>query len=151
MSDNPYSAPEHASAGGQPETEEKNYGGIGRLAYFSISVGLQVGITILAGILGAALGPESGAGLASIISIGAMLVTFYFASQRLKNTGYNPWTALLMLIPIVNILIGLRALPVSAGYADHKTLNTPAKIITGIFVVLFILVLLAVLLPALGA
>lgn len=110
----------------------KEYGGIGRLVY----IGGLIGLNIVLGLMGVGvvflLGPESLAAVIVLVRIGGFVLSLALMAQRLINIGTNPWWVLGMLVPILNLLIGVRALICPEGYADHKTLDTPAKIIVGI-------------------
>ena len=53
-----------------------------------------------------------------------------------------------MFVPILNILVGVRALCCPEGYAHHKTLDTPAKVLIGIFIGLLVLVVLGTIISA---
>lgn len=46
------------------------------------------------------------------------------------------------MVPLLNIFVGIRCIAYPEGYEDHKTLDTPAKVIIGIFVGLLVLVIL---------
>jgi uncharacterized protein (DUF983 family) len=53
--------------------------------------------------------------------------------------GYSSWWCLGAFVPILNILIYFRCMACPEGYAYHKTLDTPAKIIAGIILSLMAL------------
>lgn len=139
-SDNPYAAPRSSVAPRRvsSQVDNKAYPGIRRLPYFLISIG----INIFAGLLDIAVFPLVG----SVLGFGAGM---YLMAQRLRNLGYSPLLLLWFLgalIPFLNIivllylaLLGIRCLACPEGYADHKTLDTPAKIIVGIILSLFVL------------
>ena len=136
-----YSAPNAELA---TETVAGNYEGIRRLPYFGYSIGAQVLFY-----LGLFLVGESG----SLFLMAALVAaTAWIVVMRLKNTGWSGWWALGMLVPLLNIYVGLRAIAFPEGYSDHKTLDTPAKVIIGIFVGFFVLGIgAALLIPAMIA
>jgi len=89
--------------------------------------------------------------IAAEIPIAALLILFpaivggiALAYQRCKNIGMNPWWSLGIMVPFLNIFVGLRCLAYPEGYEDHKTLDTPAKVILGILVTLLVLMSIAV-------
>ena len=53
-----------------------------------------------------------------------------------------------MIVPIVNILVGVRYIACPEGYADHQTLDTAGKVIVGLFFAMIALVVLIVVLSA---
>ncbi|MEO5716569.1 MAG: GYF domain-containing protein [Luteolibacter sp.] len=127
------------------------YPGIGRLAYFLISMGLCIVFyAILFVIIFASLRSDSGAGMA----MGALLVGllfavgfFFLAVKRIVNLGMSGWAILWALVPFMNLWIHWRLLACPAGYQDHLTLDTAGKIITGLWIGMFALAFLA---PVIG-
>ncbi len=118
------------------ETVAGNYEGIRRLPYFGYSVGVQVLLYV-----GLFLVGESGFPLLMAVSVAAGV---WLAVMRLKNTGWSGWWVLGMFVPLLNFYVSIRALAFPEGYSDHKTLDTPAKILIGLFVAFFVLVIGAV-------
>ncbi len=127
---------------------QRSYGGIGRLKY--------VGFCMLAGFIynavavGAVALAEAGNGLEAVGSglilfsfVCYMAAGFYIAVLRLKNMGSNPWWCAALIVPLLNFYVGSRMLICPEGYCDHKTLDTPGKIIYGCFIGLFVLVILS--------
>ena len=143
-SNNPYQSPTFVAKtpdqwkGKLPE----GYGGIGRTAYFliSISVGVVNGIVDSA----AAQNNIEVVNLACLII--SLVATVTLAALRLKNLGYRGLWAVGLFVPILNILVTVRCIAAPEGYADHKTLDTPGKVIVGIVLGLFALIVVAVLL-----
>ena len=133
----------------------RSYGGIRRLAYFGYSflAGIIYQLVVLG--LAAALGGGGGAGAGGAATAGMgvaiiacviiyFLVLLYIVSQRLINIGSSPWWCLGMIVPLLNIFVGVRCLVCPEGYADHKTLDGPAKIILGIAIAAIVLAVLAI-------
>ena len=118
--------------------------GIRRLQYFGYSMGVQVLFY-----LGLFLVGESGGLFLMAALVGASV---WLVVMRLKNTGWSGWWVLGMFVPILNIYVGLRALAFPEGYSENKTLDTPAKILIGLFIGFMVLgIAAAVLIPAMIA
>jgi uncharacterized membrane protein YhaH (DUF805 family) len=123
-----------------------DYPGMRRLPYFGWSLGIQfVYYAMLA------VGGENPAMV--MLALAAMTgASIYLLVQRLRNTGSNGWWAALILVPLVNIYIGLKALAFPEGYDDHKQLDTPAKVIMVLFLGSIALgILAAIAIPAMVA
>lgn len=142
---NPYMSPVTESE--TPFVPGRSYGGIGRLAYFGYTflaaILYQVVLLGVAAAAGGAGGPDGnmvlliGTVISFLVYMGVLL---FIVAQRVTNLGSNPWWCLGMLVPFLNILVGLRCLICPEGYTDHKTLDTPGKIIGGIFVAFILLI-----------
>ena len=124
-----------------------SYDGIGRLAYFLRSVALQVVSGFALGTLAALEASDFGIG--AVVGYFLMLAgMFYIAVLRLRNQGASSWWALGLGVPLLNIYVGLRLLAYPEGYADHRTFDTPAKVIIGLFLaVVLISIAVAVFVP----
>lgn len=138
---NPFQAPSVTEVVGD-HIPGREYGGIRRLQYFGFSIGLGFANNILQMLMINA-GVEGAVILLGVIGFG---IGIYLAVLRLQNLGYSGWWALGMFVPLLNILVGLRCLACPEGYADHKTLDTAAKVIIGIFFGLLLLAVAAVVL-----
>lgn len=134
--ENPYSPPQADIA---VRNVSREYGGIRRLHYFGLSMLLGIAQSVIS----VATTPIDTNGTMScgvlFIFVILSLLLVYF---RLKNIGMNPWWALGLVIPILNIFIGVRCLAFQEGYADTKKLDTAGRVIVGI-ILLGILALLA--------
>lgn len=128
--ENPFATPDAELDTGPAPGLLRDYGGIGRLAYFGYTVLFTFLSMFIVGGLAAA------GGLSSLLLTQGILalVSFVLAYKRLINIGDNGWLCLLLMIPLVNIFIGVRCLAYPTGYADHKQLDTAAKVIIGLFV-----------------
>ena len=73
-----------------------------------------------------------------------LLVALVAVHYRLKNIGYNPDLCFLMLVPIVNLFLGIRCLVLQEGYKDTRKLDTVGKIITYIVLALVIALLIMI-------
>lgn len=143
MSDaNPFAAPYDRYEAVDAAVEMRDYGGIGRLQYFGFSVLLSIITNVLQFAIVSADLPAVGIVL-GLLGLGGSIVLIV---QRLKNLGYSGWWAFGFIVPILNILVGLRCLAAPEGYADHKTLDGPAKVILGIFVGVIVLAIAAAIL-----
>ncbi|MFN7878346.1 MAG: hypothetical protein ACK5PB_23720 [Pirellula sp.] len=146
--DNPYSSPVAFDQTLEPSAGNRHYGGIGRLAYLGIAIGLGIAQNVVLGLLARdeALQSLSLGGI--IVFLILSLIPVYY---RLMNIGMNPWWCLLMMVPIANLFIGIRCLVCQEGYEDTKKLDTAGKIVTFIVVGLFLLVIaIAILSVTLG-
>jgi hypothetical protein len=115
------------------------YPGYGRLRYFlSIFVTMIVFYAILIAVVFAMFSSKAGGGAAIIGMVVIVLLmvagSIYIALQRLKNLGMSGWAMLWTLVPFMNLWIGWRMLACPAGYEEHRTLDTAAKVITGIWI-----------------
>ena len=138
---NVYDAPDSDLA---MEAIAGDYEGLRRLPYFGYSLGVQVLVY-----LGLFLVGESGFLFLMAVSVAAGV---WLAVMRLKNTGWSGWWVLGMFVPLLNFYVSIRALAFPEGYSDHKTLDTPAKILIGLFVGLFVVgIVAAIMLPAMLA
>jgi uncharacterized membrane protein YhaH (DUF805 family) len=139
--DNPYSAPlattfdEHGA-----QLMPKHYGGIRRLPYLGIIIGLAILRAIV--VVGGGTDDPSDAG--TLIVFLLMVVAFMPVYYRLKNIGMNPWWCLLMVVPIANLIVAFRCLAFQEGYVDTKKLDTAGTVTTFIVVGLFVLLVIAV-------
>ncbi len=137
---NPYAPPISArEADPQKRLVKSYYGGIGRMAYFGIS--LLLGFTNVM-ILTAAAESLALTGLLILSTLGSVVAVY----QRLKNIGQNPWWCIAALLPVVNLVIGFRCLACQEGYAEIRKLDLAGKIVAWIFGVILTLALLAILL-----
>ena len=136
-SQNPFAVPETFGETAVEVGSGKVYGGIGRLAYFGYSV-LNSFVT---NAISFAVGAAGIAEAVIVIALLSLVASVIIAVQRLKNLGYSGWWVLGLIVPILNILVAIRLLAAPAGYADHKTLDGPGKIIVGIIIGLFLLVI----------
>jgi uncharacterized membrane protein YhaH (DUF805 family) len=141
MSENPFAAPQFASDPAVLNTDQ-SYGGITRLPYFLITVVATSVGGVLVGI--SSDDPTQVENRARIVGL---VIQLLIAFPRLKNLGYSGWWALGLFVPILNLLVGLRCLAAPEGYADHKTLDGPGKVIVGLFIGLIVMgVLIAIVL-----
>lgn len=132
----------------QSALQGKHYGGIRRLPYFGIMIGLAIFQNVLAA--GLAQADSSGGGVLFIALI-FMVISFFPVYYRLKNIGMNPWWCLLMLVPIANLLVGIRCLVFQEGYEDTKKLDTAGKVITYIVLGFVILLVLGIVLAVVSS
>jgi len=83
-------------------------GRLGRVRYIGYSVGLTILISIIAGFLTAALGAFAGKGVAASIMIACYVAIFAISImltiQRAHDFNGSGWFALLVLIPLVNLI-----------------------------------------------
>ena len=127
------STPEDLANTSDPEEEEVTHGGIGRGAYF--------GLTILVTVLSAMLGGEF-----SLLLIIPVLIV---GGMRYRNIGYSPWVILLALIPLVNLVVGYQCFALPPGYAQTKRSDRAMKIVRWIYIFFILMVVLAVIITLL--
>lgn len=66
----------------------------------------------------------------TIIAVGGLIpCATYLAARRFQNQGASGWWAVGLLVPLLNLYVGLRALSLPEGYSDHRTLDATAKAI----------------------
>ena len=137
---NPFAATTTLEAA-NPVALQRSYGGIGRLAYFSLIVlaGIVSNVVVLVLDL---IVPEA----TELLFIPVLLVHFganlWIIAQRITNTGYSRWWCVAIAVPFLNILLAVSLIACPEGFADHRTLDTAAKIIVGLFLVMFALVVI---------
>ena len=117
----------------QKDKQEKSYGGIRRLGYFFGMIGVAVINGVFTGVA------QGEPGIAFFGTIVILVLSFVLIVNRLHNIGMNGWWSLLILVPIVNLFVGIRCLICPEGYQDTKTLDTAGKVIAGILIGLGIL------------
>lgn len=114
----------------------RHYGGIGRLSFIGLWIGL-----ILLNVLIAVLVESDLAGLLGLVLGLESFALIYF---RLENIGVNPWWCLAFLVPILNLLIFIRCLVMPEGYADTKELDAAGKVATYVAIAVFALLVVSV-------
>lgn len=80
-----------------------------------------------------------------------LVVLCYVVVLRMRNMGMSAWWLLLQYAPPFCIWIFWRLLACPEGYADHKCLDLPGKIVTTLLVVIFGLPLIAMLFDRISA
>jgi len=141
---NPYAAPNVVVDNPKSEGYRKSYGGIGRLAYFGYtSLAAVVYQVLVMGLVSFAGGAGDNVLLLVLPILLAYLgVLMFVVAKRMINCGYSPWWCVGIIVPLVNILVGFRALCCPEGYADHKKLDTASKTTIGIIIGAFLLLVL---------
>lgn len=120
------------------------YTGYGRLRYFlTIMLMTIVSYAVAFAVLFVILSNTKSSGSGSMVVSGLVMVilmcVFGFASlyigvQRVRNLGMSGWAILWTFVPIMNLWIGWRMMACPEGYEDHRTLDTAAKVITGVWI-----------------
>ena len=138
---NPYEATHEVSS--DPfQVGNKSYGGIGRGIYFFGGLGISIVQNVITAGLAAA---GEGAAMAILpVVLLTLAGTVALACYRMINLGSSGWWGLGIVVPLLNIFVGLRCLICPAGYADHKTLDRTGKIISGILIALLVLMVIFV-------
>lgn len=161
---NPYAAPAATDIGGEDTTYEPKvfsfHGRIGRLRYLAYgmawSLAIMVGAVVLGTVLAAISGSETGVFGAVGLMYALMLVpTFVMAVRRLNDLGYSGWLSVLMIIPFINLIMGLILIfaPGAAGqnrYGPAPGPNSGLVVIAALILPLIAIVgiLAAIALPA---
>ena len=147
---NPFSVPSTFGETAVEPISQQVFGGIGRLAYFGYSFLNSFLSQVLTLAVVAAL-PAEAAPIALLIvaglSIGAGIAIVLL---RLKNLGYSGWWLLSLIVPILNIVVTVRLIAAPEGYAIHKTLDTPGRVIVGLLIGIFLLLVAFVVFAALA-
>ena len=134
-----------------------DYPGFGRLPFFLGSLAIQIVASILQfatlGSIDAESDPSAmflgGFGLIMVLSFG---VSVYLTVQRLRNIGAHWAWVFALIVPFLNIYLAWRCLACPEGYVDHKQLDTAGKVVTGLFIGVFVLGIgAAILIPALAS
>ena len=76
--------------------------------------------------------------LIMIIGIGVAL------ALRLRDIGHSGWWALLMFVPVGNLVIGIMAISAPRGYAITKKADTAMKVLGWITLGFFVLIILGI-------
>jgi uncharacterized membrane protein YhaH (DUF805 family) len=110
----------------------REYGGIPRHSYIIYSMAISV-LWMIVSLRPQSLAP---AWLVDVLGLGAV---FCVTVTRLRNLGMSGWWSLGLLIPIVNILLGVRCTAFPEGYADHRKLDLAARVILGCILALLVI------------
>ena len=120
-------------------TITKEHTGLGRGAYFLLS--------ILAPLI--FLFFESSAFMARLAGLIVMTaVQLTLAASRLKNIGMSQWLALLMLVPIANLVVGYMLLVCQPGYVEINKLDAVGKLVGWLIFTCVVIVLVLIFGPA---
>lgn len=148
---NPYevSANRQNSLANERDSNGTNYEGYGRSRYFLTYIVVTIvfyGMMIASASLimknSAMKGDKAlGSSFAVIALLGIvyMIAFMYVGAQRTKNLGMSGYAVLWTFVPIMNIWIGWRMLACPEGYEDHRTLDSPGKAISGIWIAMIVL------------
>lgn len=146
LTTNPYLLSERSqhSMARERDAYVPSYEGYGRLRYFLTYMVMTIVFYAIAfGIMFLIVkSTESvGASLAvlGLLAIVFMIAALYIGAQRTKNLGMSGFAVLWSFVPIMNIWIGWRMMACPEGYEDHRTLDTPGKVLSGIWIALMVL------------
>ena len=139
---NPYEAPSI------PTDEEfyaampsNHYGGVGRLAYFIISIVIGVVAQVTTSAMGGEQIPQD---TSFLISGGSIIASLFLGCSRLKNIGMTRWWYLANIVPILNIFLAVWMSSRQQGWIETQRLDTAGKIIAWILWILIILGIIAI-------
>lgn len=144
---NPFSVPSTFGETAVEPITQQAFGGIGRLAYFGYSVLNSIVSQVLTIAVVSAL-PAEAAPVALVIAALSMVAAIVITVLRLKNLGNSGWWVLGLIVPILNLIIAIKLIAAPEGYALHKTLDTPGKVIVGLMLGLIVLVVVVVVLAS---
>lgn len=137
------------------EPAHQHYAGFKRLPYFLGTLAVQVVAMVLQFSFIGAMDPAAEAdsstmfGGFGLIMLATFAVSIYLTVQRLKNIGAHWAWVFALIVPFLNIYLAWRCLACPEGYVDHKQLDTAGKVVTGLFIGVFVLgIAAAVLVPA---
>ena len=123
-------------------TQQANYGGIGRLGYFLGTFGTGLICGFMEGI--APDSPE----ISSLSWLIMFVVSLVLAVNRLHNIGTSGWWSVLMLIPIIGFFVLIPCFVFPEGYKDTKKLDVAGKVIAGVMIGLFVLIVIGIIIAA---
>lgn len=135
---NPYAPPSADLSDKLPAfVNHGGYGGIARVPYLILTVGLS----IMQGAVTETLNVSASLvmGVMGLFIVG----TLWTAWMRIKNLGISGWWLLGMFVPVMNIVAGYRFMFCPEGWGDSRTLDKGGKIALGIFIALMLLVFAA--------
>lgn len=127
---NPFAAPTNYGDVTGGTGRWRDYGGIGRLAYFGCSFLANL---VYQGLQKVGRDERSPTLLLAAIAV-LVIATVAIGFQRCRNMGANGWWALGLFVPILNIVVGIKCIACPAGYQDHKTLDGPGRVLIGLLV-----------------
>lgn len=116
----------HAAEIEPPATESKIYGGIGRLSFAIVLLGVSLLVFFSASKLESS-DFSVGFPLRMWIFLGILLVVG--ALPRTRNIGMHPAKSLLIFVPIANLILLIRCLAYQEGYEDTRRLDRAGKVI----------------------
>lgn len=118
--DNPFAAPRMNAV----DTRAHGYGGIGRWTFLAAFAVVNVAGRYALRMI------ELDSKAESMTREGIIFVSLILlAVPRMINMGGRSWWALGMLVPVLNLLLLLRCIAAPEGYAKHKTLDPPGKVL----------------------
>ena len=151
---NPYEAPTIPNSEEYYSCETADYGGIGRLAYFLISIVVSIAIGGGKFAMGASEYAAKGSQVAQdnlpiVLGFAALSIFtfFYLMFARFKNIGMSRWWALGLFAPILNIFVSIWLISRQGAWVETQRLDTAGKIIAWLcwgFTILTIIAIAAV-------
>jgi hypothetical protein len=147
---NPYEAPTIPSPEEYYSYETASYGGIGRLAYFLISI--MASIAIVGGKFAMGVSdfakdsPAVQDAPPIVLGLGilSIFISFYLMFARFKNIGMSRWWTLGLIVPILNIFVSIWLVSRQEGWIETQRLDTAGKVIAWLCWGLIILTIIAV-------
>lgn len=146
LATNPYLLSERSqhSMARERDAYVPRYEGYGRLRYFltymimTIALyAMALGVVFL--IMKSTESEAASLAVLGLLTIAYIIAIFYIGAQRTKNLGMSGFAVLWSFVPIMNIWIGWRMMACPEGYEDHRTLDVPGKVLTGLWIALMVL------------
>ena len=138
---NPYETPQVPSDEEfYAATESHSYGGLGRLAYFLLSIVVGVITQVVTVALG---GEEIDLNTSYMITGVSFVVSMFLSFSRLQNIGMSRWWYLGNFVPILNFFVSVWIMSRQEGWVETERLDTAGKVIAWIMWSLIILAILA--------
>jgi uncharacterized membrane protein YhaH (DUF805 family) len=109
-----------------PPPAPANHPGIGRAAYFGLSLLAGLVIGFFMGLLG--LQDPTVGGLVIAVAYIAL------AANRFQNMGMSGWWSLMILVPLVNVVVQVMLLVCQPGYTQTNRLDANGKLVLWILV-----------------
>lgn len=135
---NPYAPPLSDLGRESHVMREYSYGGVTRLPYFLITMGLG----IMQGVATEQGSPSVMLGVVAVYLVGSIYITLL----RIQNLGISRWWLLWSAVPGLNIVAGYRLMFCQEGWGDSRTLDKVGKISLITFLVIMALAVASVLL-----
>lgn len=128
---NPYAPPQASLVSDDGSWQpSRSYGGIGRIVYAV----LIFGWAIFQNIVLLSLKDDDSAMVMTVIGV---IVSLFIVSLRLQNIGVSRWWCLLGIVPIANLVIGLRCILCQEGYNEIRRLDRAGRLVAWIIGILF--------------
>jgi uncharacterized membrane protein YhaH (DUF805 family) len=146
-SNTPYTSPKSKVADMTHEVGELNMftanGRIGRVRYLAWSMGFSILSMIILGAVVGLAGAMVGQGLAmtlyAIGVVGLLVVSAFFAIQRLHDLDQSGWLWLILMIPLIGLFFALYMMFAPGSNGANRYGNPPPPNTTGVVVLVWLM------------